>query len=61
MCIRCLEYIFSIDKVVSVHVLPVFLADTITVLRIYPGVYAFYGSHTFLCRSLLLSTTILND
>ena len=34
MHIRHLEYIFSVDKVVPVDVLPVFLADTITMLFI---------------------------
>ena len=36
-----------------------FLADIYNYNAIYPG--AFYGSHTFPCRTLLLSTTILND
>ena len=35
-----------------------FLADTIT--RLYIQVY-FYGTHSFPCQSLLLSTTVLND
>ena len=34
MCIRHLEQILSVDKVVPVDVLPVFLADTITMLFI---------------------------
>ena len=58
MHVRHLEEFFSIDKVVPVDLFPAFLADTITVLFIH---VCFYGSHTFLCRSLLLSTTVLND
>ena len=53
-----LEYIFSIDNVVPVDVLPVFSVDTITMLFIQVH---FYRRHTFPCLSLLLSTTILND
>ena len=52
MHITHLKYIFSIDKV------PSFLADYITMLFIQ---VCFYGSHKFPCRSLLLSTTVLND
>ena len=47
-----------LDRAVPVDVLPVFSADTITLLIIQ---VRFYGSHTFSCRSLLLSTTVLND
>ena len=57
MYIRHLEQIFSIDKVVPVDLFPIFLADTITMLFIQ---VCFYGSHKFPCRSLLLSTTVLN-
>ena len=39
MCIRDFKYIFSVDKVVPVDVLPVFSADTITMLFIYPDVF----------------------
>ena len=55
MHIRHLEFI-SIDKVVSVDILQIYLADAITMLFIQVH---FYGSHTFPCRSLLLSTNIL--
>ena len=58
MHIRYLEYIFSSDRVIPVDLFPVFSADTITVLFIQVH---FYGSHTFPCQSLLLSTTVLND
>ena len=58
MHIRHLEWIFSIDKVVPVDFISSFLADTITMLFIQVH---FYRSHTFTCRSLLLSTTVLND
>ena len=58
MSIRHLEKIFSVDKVVPVDILPVFLADTITLLFIQVH---FYGSHKFPCQSLLLSTIVLND
>ena len=57
MYIRHIEWIFSFDKVVPVDVLPAFSADT-TMLCIQVH---FYGSHIFLCRFLLLSTTILYD
>ena len=57
MHIRHLELIFSIDKIVPVDVLPVFCRYYYN--AIYTG--AFYGSHTFPCRSLLLSTTVLNE
>ena len=53
-----LNRFFSIDKVVPVHVWPVFLADTFTRLFIREH---FYGSHAFPCPFLLLSTTVLND
>ena len=56
MCIRHVEYIFSIDKVIPVDVLRVFLVDTITMLFIQ---VCFCRSHTFPCRSLLLSATVL--
>ena len=46
MCIRDLEYIFSVDEVVPVDVLPVFSADTITMLFIQVH---FNGGHTFPC------------
>ena len=58
MRIRHLEQIFSIDKVVPIDVLPVFQQ---ILLHCYLSKYIFYGSHQFPCRSLLLSTTILND
>ena len=57
MHIRHLDQIFSIDKVVP-DVLPVFSAQTITMLFIQVH---FYRSLTFPCWSLLLSTTVLND
>ena len=58
MHITHLEWTFSIDKVVPVDVLAVVLAGTITKLFIQVH---FYRNHIFPCRSLLLSTTILND
>ena len=58
MHIRHLEKIFSVDKVVPVDVLPVFLTDAITLLFIQGR---FYGSQTFPHQSLLLSTTVHND
>ena len=54
MRIRHPEQIFSINKVVPVDALPVFLADTITPLFIQVH---FCGIHTFPCQSLLLSTS----
>ena len=55
MHIRHLEKISSIDKVV---VLPVLLADIITILFIQVH---FYENHTFPCQSLLVSITVPND
>ena len=54
-----LEEIFSIDKVVPVDVLLVF-RHIHTITQPFIQVH-FYGSQTFLCRSLLLNTTILNN
>ena len=58
MHITHLEWTFSIDKVVPVDVLAVFLAGTITKLFIQVH---FYRNPTFPYGSLLLSTTVLND
>ena len=59
MYIRYLEQIFSIDKVVPVDLFPVFWQiRTITMLFIQ---VRFLWKPYFPCRSLLLSTTILND
>ena len=58
MHIKHLEWIFSIDKGVPVDVFPVFQQ---VLLHCYVSRCIFYESHTFPCRSLLLSTTVLND
>ena len=58
MHIRHLEKIFSIDEVVPIDVLPVFLADTITMLFMQ---VRFCGSHTFPYQFLLLNTITPND
>ena len=58
MYIRHLEQIFSIDKVVSVGLFPVFWQ---ILLQHYLSSCISYGSHKFSCQSLLLSTTVFND
>ena len=58
MRIRHLEQIFVVDKVVPVDVLLIFRQ---ILLHCYLSRCVFYGSHNFPGRSLLLSTTVLND
>ena len=58
MYIRHLEQIFSIDNVVPVDLFLVFWQ---ILLQCYLSRCVFYRSHKFPCRSLLLSTTVLND
>ena len=58
MYIKHLEQISSIDKVVPVDLFPVFWQ---ILLQCYLSRCVFYVSHKFPCRSLLLSTTVLND
>ena len=58
MYIRHLEQIFSIDKVVLVGLFPVFWQ---ILLQCYLSSYVFMEAINFFCRSLLLSTTVLND
>ena len=57
MHIRHFEWIFSIDEVVPVDVLPVFWQ---ILLQCYLSRWVFCRSHKFPCQSLLLSTTVLN-
>ena len=57
MYIRHIEQIFSIDKVATVDLFPVFWQ---TLLQCYLSRCVIYGSYKFPCRSLLLSTTVLN-
>ena len=56
--IRHFKYIFSINKVVPVDLFPVFWQ---ILLQCYLSRCVFCGSHKFPYRSLLLSTTVLND
>ena len=53
-----LKCALGIDKVVPVDELRV---SRQILLRCYLSRCIFYGSHKFPCRSLLLSTTVLND